>query len=178
MVFLLGAVSSHKLVVSFCLGAELVGGGVPLIPHLVAVLVFSLGSAAGVGLGMALYGLPVAGAGAEATLTDWPLLPVLQAAAAGTLLYVTLAEVLPRERARSQNNFPRRLLQLVSFTVGVVLITVLVLFLGESWALHYNTGGHAYCGHVPRMCVSDEYICLPLVPDAHHDPVQKTLGPG
>ena len=140
MAFLLGAVSSHKLVVSFCLGAELVGGGVPLIPHLVAVLVFSLGSAAGVALGMALYGLPVAGA--EATLTDWPLLPVLQAAAAGTLLYVTLAEVLPRERARSQNNFPRRLLQLVSFTVGVVLITVLVLFLGENLprTTHYNTG--------------------------------------
>lgn len=122
VIFLLGAVSSHKLVVSFCLGAELVGGGVGFVPHLVAVLVFAGGSAAGVGVGMALYDLP-----GSAAAADPLLLPALQAAAAGTLLYVTLAEVLPRERARSQHNFPRRFLQFVSFTAGAVLITVLVL---------------------------------------------------
>lgn len=125
VIFLLGAVSSHKLVVSFCLGAELVGGGVGLVPHLVAVLVFAGGSAAGVGVGMALYDLP--GAFGAAGAADPLLLPALQAAAAGTLLYVTLAEVLPRERARSQHNFRRRFLQFVSFTAGAVLITALVL---------------------------------------------------
>ncbi|KAK3930753.1 Zinc transporter ZIP1 [Frankliniella fusca] len=128
VLFLLGAVSSHKLVVSFCLGAELVGGGVGLVPHLVAVLVFALGSAAGVGVGMVLYALPGA---ADASASDPMLLPSLQAAAAGTLLYVTLAEVLPRERARSQHNFGRRLLQFFSFTVGAVVITALVLYLPD-----------------------------------------------
>lgn len=128
VLFLLGAVSSHKLVVSFCLGAELVGGGVALVPHVVAVLVFALGSAAGVGVGMALYELPSADRGQGQDL----LLPALQAAAAGTLLYVTLAEVLPRERARSQHNFPRRLLQLASFTAGAVIITVLVYLIPDS----------------------------------------------
>ncbi|KAE8745423.1 hypothetical protein FOCC_FOCC007804 [Frankliniella occidentalis] len=127
VLFLLGAVSSHKLVVSFCLGAELVGGGVGLVPHLVAVLVFALGSAAGVGVGMILYALP----GASDPTSDPVLLPALQASAAGTLLYVTLAEVLPRERARSQHNFGRRLLQFLSFTAGVVVITVLVVYLPD-----------------------------------------------
>lgn len=126
--------SSHKLVVAFCLGAELVGGGVALVPHLVAVLVFAGGSAAGVAVGMALFQLP--GFGAASLASEPTLVPALQASAAGTLLYVTLAEVLPRERARAQHHFPRRMLQLVSFSIGVALITLLVMFMGEyraSW---------------------------------------------
>lgn len=67
--------------------------------------------------------------------TDWSkvVLPVLQGLAGGTLLYVTVSEVLPRERAKWHKN-PRRyagILQFLSVVVGFVLIFLLNKYVSE-----------------------------------------------
>jgi solute carrier family 39 (zinc transporter), member 1/2/3 len=52
---LLGAVASHKFVVGFCLGAELLASAPGrLCAHIVCVLLFSGGSVAGIGIGAGL----------------------------------------------------------------------------------------------------------------------------
>lgn len=52
-VFLLvGAVASHKFVVGFCLGLELAGANSSVVRLVLAIFVFSAGSALGIGIGM------------------------------------------------------------------------------------------------------------------------------
>ncbi|XP_049871698.1 zinc transporter ZIP3 [Pectinophora gossypiella] len=91
VLLLLGAVASHKYVVGFCLGAELCCSST-LCAHIVSVALFAGGSVAGIATG--------AGLETVASLKDSIAVPIMQALAAGTLLYVTVSEVLPRERAR------------------------------------------------------------------------------
>ncbi|XP_059047985.1 zinc transporter ZIP3 [Achroia grisella] len=93
VLLILGAVCAHKFVVGFCLGAEICASAPGrLCAHIVSVSLFSGGSVAGI----------AAGAGLETVraIQDSIAVPVMQALAAGTLLYVTVSEVLPRERAR------------------------------------------------------------------------------
>ncbi|XP_047506019.1 zinc transporter ZIP3 [Pieris napi] len=92
VLLLLAAVACHKFVVGFCLGAELCASGRSLSAHLVSILLFSGGSVAGIGLG--------AGIDVISQLKNSVAVSIMQALAAGTLLYVTVSEVLPRERAR------------------------------------------------------------------------------
>ncbi|KAH0952396.1 hypothetical protein HN011_009955, partial [Eciton burchellii] len=92
VMLLTGAVASHKFVVGFCLGLELAGVS-KSVPKLVfAIFVFAIGSVVGIGIGMLIFQMD----------TDWSkvVLPILQGLAGGTLLYVTVSEVLPRERTR------------------------------------------------------------------------------
>ncbi|XP_068622643.1 zinc transporter ZIP2 [Battus philenor] len=92
VLLLLGAVASHKYVVGFCLGVELCSSFAgQLCAHLACVLLFSGGSVVGIGIG--------AGMDAFGSMDDSIAVPIMQALAAGTLLYVTVSEVLPRERA-------------------------------------------------------------------------------
>ncbi|XP_012252170.2 zinc transporter ZIP1 [Athalia rosae] len=93
VLILVAAVASHKLVVGFCLGVELAATAGSFIRHLLAIVVFAGGSAAGIGIAMMIIQIK----------ENWIvniLLPVLQGIAGGSLLYVTVSEVLPRERAR------------------------------------------------------------------------------
>ncbi|XP_063383210.1 zinc transporter ZIP3 [Cydia fagiglandana] len=92
VLLLLGAVASHKFVVGFCLGAELCAAGRALCAHVAWVALFAGGSVAGIALG--------AGLEAVQSIQDSVAVPIMQALAAGTLHYVTVSEVLPRERAR------------------------------------------------------------------------------
>ncbi|XP_045512235.1 zinc transporter ZIP3 isoform X1 [Pieris brassicae] len=92
VLLLLAAVACHKFVVGFCLGAELCANGRSLSAHIVSILLFSGGSVAGIGVG--------AGLDAISQLKNSVVVSIMQALAAGTLLYVTVSEVLPRERAR------------------------------------------------------------------------------
>ncbi|XP_043521900.1 zinc transporter ZIP3 [Frieseomelitta varia] len=124
-VFLLvGAVASHKFVVGFCLGVELAGAD-STIPRLVlAIFVFSAGSAIGIGIGMLTFNMK----------NKWTevAVPILQGIAGGTLLYVTVSEILPRERARWHRN-PRRsagILQFFSVILGFVVIFLLNNYVG------------------------------------------------
>ncbi|XP_076748604.1 zinc/iron regulated transporter-related protein 88E [Xylocopa sonorina] len=116
-VFLLvAAVASHKFIVGFCLGLELAGANSTFLRLLLAILVFSAGSAVGIGIGMLTFRMR----------NKWTnvAVPILQGLAGGTLLYVTVSEILPRERARWHKS-PRRsagILQLLSAVLGFVVI--------------------------------------------------------
>ncbi|KAJ2949386.1 hypothetical protein O0L34_g15299 [Tuta absoluta] len=92
VLLLLGAVACHKYVVGFCLGAELCASSGSLCAHIVSVALFAGGSVAGIATG--------AGLETVEALKNSAAVPIMQALAAGTLLYVTVSEVLPRERAR------------------------------------------------------------------------------
>ncbi|KAK9308586.1 hypothetical protein QLX08_001447 [Tetragonisca angustula] len=124
-VFLLvGAVASHKFVVGFCLGVELAGAN-STIPRLVlAIFVFSSGSAIGIGIGMLTFNMK----------NKWTevAVPILQGIAGGTLLYVTVSEILPRERARWHRNSRRSagILQFFSVILGFVVIFLLNNYVG------------------------------------------------
>ncbi|XP_026673784.1 zinc transporter ZIP3 isoform X3 [Ceratina calcarata] len=126
-VFLLvGAVASHKFVVGFCLGLELAGANSVFFKILLATLVFSGGSVIGIGIGMITFRMT----------NQWTevVVPILQGLAGGTLLYVTVSEILPRERARWHRS-PRRvagILQLLSVVVGFVIIFLLNKYVTES----------------------------------------------
>lgn len=120
------AVISHKLVVAFCLGVELTASpGSTFKHHLLAITVFSMGSVLGILIGMGLVDLSIVG--------NSKFLPILQGIAGGTLLYVTLCEVLPREKARWHKN-PNKsagLLQFVAFTSGFAVMTLMNLNIKE-----------------------------------------------
>ncbi|XP_063981895.1 protein zntD [Diachasmimorpha longicaudata] len=103
---LIGAVVSHKLVMAFCLGLELAESASTVCRYTSAMLFFAGGSSLGIGLGMLAFSLE--------TASGKIILSVLQGLAGGTLLYVTVSEVLPRERARWHNS-PRSSPGLVQF---------------------------------------------------------------
>lgn len=124
---LVGAVASHKLVVGFCLGAELSSGpGNTACRHFSSIIIFTMGSVAGIGIGMVVTDVS----------TEWTetVQPILQGLAAGTLLYVTVCEVLPRERARWHNQTRRpsaSLVQAAAMIFGFVLMTLITRYLGK-----------------------------------------------
>ncbi|XP_050071983.1 zinc transporter ZIP3 [Anopheles maculipalpis] len=125
VLLLLGAVSAHKFVVGFALGVELCTYNArQRCSHVLQVLTFSLGSVAGIGIGMGLDGL-------NETLTNL-IMPTLQGLAGGTLLYVTVSEVLPRERSKrllhSRGLGP---IQFIAVVVGFSLMSVLSLVLTD-----------------------------------------------
>ena len=126
VMILFTAVISHKLVVGFCLGVELSADrNSKFRNHFLAISVFSLGSVLGIALGMGLVDMQT---------SDSLLLPILQGIAGGTLLYVTLCEVLPREKARwhqSQVNKLAGLAQLFAFTVGFAVMTILNMLIKD-----------------------------------------------
>uniref|UniRef100_A0A4Y0BEB3 Zinc/iron transporter n=1 Tax=Anopheles funestus TaxID=62324 RepID=A0A4Y0BEB3_ANOFN len=125
VLLLLGAVSAHKFVVGFALGVELCTYNArQRCSHVLQVLTFSLGSVAGIGIGMGLDGL-------NETLTNL-IMPILQGLAGGTLLYVTVSEVLPRERAKrfvhTRGIGP---IQFIAVALGFSLMSVLSLVLTD-----------------------------------------------
>ncbi|XP_056640666.1 protein zntD [Diorhabda sublineata] len=125
VLLLLGAIASHKLVISFCLGIELSSASsISNLKHFCYIFIFSVGSAAGILIGMFISNIP--GSVREIVI------PILQGLAGGTLLYVTVSEVLPRERARWHQQHERKsagIFQFCSVFVGFVLMTILSHYL-------------------------------------------------
>ena len=89
------AVASHKYVISFCVGLELLSARTPLKLFAVYMCVFSLVSPLGIAIGIGISS--AAGTGGDAyTLA----VAILQALAGGTLIYVVVFEVLQREKSK------------------------------------------------------------------------------
>lgn len=89
VMLLLGAIASHKLVIAFCLGMELSStSSISNLRHIIYIFIFSVGSGAGILIGMLISNIP-------GTVQDI-VIPILQGLAGGTLLYVTVSEVLPK----------------------------------------------------------------------------------
>lgn len=126
VMILFTAVISHKLAVAFCLGVLTASRGSTYTRHLLAIIVFSFGSVLGILMGMGLVVMY------NATNTDSKFLPILQGIGGGTILYVTLCEVLPHEKALLRNRSSKNsagLSQLAAFTVGFVVMTLINLFI-------------------------------------------------
>lgn len=130
VLLLITAVACHKYVVGFCLGLEWSEGGNSsrssvLRNLLISMLIFSVGSVLGIAIGMALVDYK--------DLWSSSTIPVLQAIAGGTLLYVTLSEVLPREKAKyHQGSRSANAIQFVACVLGFVLMAALNTYLSES----------------------------------------------
>ncbi|XP_075979483.1 zinc/iron regulated transporter-related protein 88E [Anticarsia gemmatalis] len=123
ILLLFAAVASHKFVVGFCLGAELCENFPSrMCTHVICVTLFSMGSVVGIGVG--------AGLETVSQLKDSAAVPVMQGLAAGTLLYVTVSEVLPRERARwHERRRDAGLMQFISVGLGFVLMYLTTKYL-------------------------------------------------
>lgn len=127
VMILFTAVISHKLVVAFCLGAELTASrGYKFKFHFAAIFVFSAGSVLGIFIGMALVDFN--------SVNQSKLLPILQGLAGGTLLYVCLCEILLRERSRwnvSQRKKTTGLIQFLAFSTGFAVMTIMTVFITD-----------------------------------------------
>ncbi|CAH2269410.1 zinc transporter ZIP3 [Pararge aegeria] len=128
VLLLLGAVASHKYVVGFCLGAELCASSPGrLCAHIICVSLFSGGSVAGIAIGAAIENVN--------SLKDSIAVPIMQALAAGTLLYVTVSEVLPRERARwHERKRGAGMAQFVAVALGFAVMYLLTMYLDHDAA--------------------------------------------
>lgn len=126
VLLLLGAVSAHKYVVGFCLGVEICShGSRHRCSHILQILTFAVGSVLGIGVGMVLDDI-------GQTFNEL-VIPILQGVAGGTLLYVTVSEVLPRERGKRAEMRLRHvgLLQLFAVMLGFSVMSVLSLIITE-----------------------------------------------
>nr|XP_019544798.2 zinc transporter ZIP2-like [Aedes albopictus] len=127
VLLLLGAVSAHKFVVAFCLGVEVsshqLQQGGRRQSSMVQIVIFSLGSVCGIAIGMALDGLD--------DTFNRVVIPVLQAVAGGTLLYVTVSEVLPRERGKRKPGAVVGAWQLLAVIAGFIVMTFLSMAITE-----------------------------------------------
>ncbi|KAI5738403.1 hypothetical protein M8J77_006561 [Diaphorina citri] len=112
--YLFGAIATHKLVIAFCVGIELVSSRTKLPLVLVYVATFAIVTPLGIGLGIVLS---EEASGAEGNFVA----VVLQGMAAGTLLYVIFFEVLQRERSNTQSGF----LQLLAIMAGFMVMFAL-----------------------------------------------------
>lgn len=125
VMILFAAVISHKIIVAFCLGAEL-NAYRGFRFHFAAIVVFSAGSVLGILIGMGLVDLN--------SVSQSKFLPVLQGLAGGTLLYVCLCEILLREKSLSNHSQLKRtvgLLQFLAFSTGFTVMTSMTVFITE-----------------------------------------------
>ncbi|XP_053696373.1 zinc transporter ZIP1-like [Sabethes cyaneus] len=129
VMLLLGAVSAHKFVVAFCLGVEIGSQRSNHQQHrhassVMKIVIFSLGSVSGIAIGMALDGL-------DENFNKF-VIPLLQGVAGGTLLYVTVSEVLPRERGKRQPGTAHGIWQLAAVLAGFAVMSFLSLIITEA----------------------------------------------
>lgn len=126
--YLFGAIATHKFVIGFCVGVELVSSRTKLALLLVYIGTFAAVTPIGIGIGILLSADPTAIDSSGSLVAT-----VLQGMAAGTLLYVVFFEVLQKERANTKNGF----WQLASILAGFLLMLMLTLIMG-----HDHSHGH------------------------------------
>lgn len=114
--YLFLAVATHKFVISFCVGVDLLSTQTRMLLIVIYLATFAFVSPLGIGIGIALS--EDAGSGGNNLLTL-----ILQGMAGGTLLYVVFFEVLQREKANSQSG----LLQLIAIMAGFGVMFALQL---------------------------------------------------
>ncbi|KAJ8915831.1 hypothetical protein NQ315_004644 [Exocentrus adspersus] len=110
--YLFAAVATHKLVIGFCVGVELVTSKTRGLLILLYIGTFAIVTPIGIGIGILLSGKQQS---EDVTSV------VLQGMAAGTLLYVVFFEVLARERGNSHSGIWQLLAILCGFSVMILL---------------------------------------------------------
>lgn len=125
--YLFAAIATHKLVIAFCVGVELISTRTKLVLIFVYLATFAAVTPLGIGVGIALSSDgEEAGTSSVATV-------ILQGMAAGTLLYVVFFEVLQRERANTESG----IWQLIAIVAGFVIMLALQL-ISEYHCFVYN----------------------------------------
>lgn len=118
--YLFGAIATHKFVIAFCVGMELVSSKTKAFLVIFYIGVFAIVTPLGIGIGILLSD-DTSGLAAASSMTT-----ILQGMAAGTLLYVVFFEVLQKERANTNHGA----WQLISIILGFMVMLGLTL-LGE-----------------------------------------------
>ncbi|XP_036395272.1 zinc transporter ZIP1-like [Megalops cyprinoides] len=109
----------HKSVIALSLALKLTQGRLRRAAVAGCILVFSIMSPLGIGLGVALTE-------SEATPQHQLICSTLEGLAAGTFIYITFMEILPHELGSPQNRIPKVALLLTGFAVvtGVLFIKI------------------------------------------------------
>nr|CAD7424168.1 unnamed protein product [Timema monikensis] len=104
--YLFAAIATHKLVIAFCVGAELVSSRTKPALLLLYVATFAAVTPLGVGVGLLLQEQETS-----------VLAVALQGMAGGTLMYVVFFEVLQRERSNTQSGVAQLIAIVAGFAV-------------------------------------------------------------
>lgn len=123
--YLFTAIATHKFVIGFCVGIELVTSKTKLMLLILYIGTFALVTPLGIGIGILLS----ESSGSQVDVIS----VVLQGMAAGTLLYVVFFEVLARERSNSHSG----IWQLLAIIVGFAVMIALQILTGHE----HNHGG-------------------------------------
>ncbi|KAH8333523.1 hypothetical protein KR059_000516 [Drosophila kikkawai] len=115
--FMCGAIAVHKLVLAFCIGMEIMMAHTRWLLAVVYLLVFSVVTPIGVGIGIAV---------SESSAANQPstVSGILQGLACGTLIYVVFFEIVAKNHAG--------LRVLLSSVVGFILMFGLQIAIGEA----------------------------------------------
>ncbi|XP_069689554.1 uncharacterized protein [Periplaneta americana] len=119
--FLSVVLACHKLIVAFCFGLEVTATGKECYVLCIQILLFSLGSLLGVFAGSLMESFD------HVHSISGPTIPILQALAGGSLLYVTVYEIMSRERLKWDRRVQQRYAGLVQFAAVAVGFTVMFL---------------------------------------------------
>lgn len=112
------AITSHKLVITFCYSLEILNKVHSMWPFFSYLLSYSLVSPFGIGLGWIIS--------QSGTVSDFTI-SAMQAIAGGTLLYVVMFEIIQREKEKDVSGT----LQLVGILLGFALMTLLITYVEE-----------------------------------------------
>lgn len=118
---LFGAIAAHEFIMSFCMGLELLQSGTPIKRFVIYICMVSLISPMGIGIGI--------GISSHANEGDAYLFSVaiLEALAAGTLVYMVVFEVIQREKSKDVPG----LAQLFFIILGFVTIMFFEIFVQD-----------------------------------------------
>ncbi|KAG5877901.1 hypothetical protein JTB14_011618 [Gonioctena quinquepunctata] len=138
--YLFTAIATHKFVIAFCVGVELVTSKTRTMLVVLYIGTFAVVTPLGIGAGIIL-----SEKGSAEDVTSL----VLQGMAAGTLLYVVFFEVLARERDNRHSGF----WQLVAIAAGFIFMFMLQVIIGHEHnhgVDHPNSqhGDHRIEGHI------------------------------
>ncbi|XP_066151410.1 zinc transporter ZIP1-like [Euwallacea fornicatus] len=117
--YLFGAIATHKLVIGFCVGIELVTSKTKAMLVVLYIGTFAVVTPLGIGIGI--------------IISDWGsnqenlICVVLQGMAAGTLLYVVFFEVLSREKDNKHSG----MWQLLAILAGFLVMFALQMLMGH-----------------------------------------------
>jgi len=114
-----GALSAHKIAIAFSIGMELLEKGVNKWHYALYMIIFSVASPIGGGIGGAISAYsPDDTAGGVLTVI------LLSGFSAGTILYVVFCEILERERSKAYGRIQRYISLLLGFILMACLLIV------------------------------------------------------
>ncbi|CAG9860967.1 unnamed protein product [Phyllotreta striolata] len=132
--YLFAAIATHKFVIGFCVGLELVTSKTRTLLVMLYIGTFAVVTPLGIGAGIIV---------SEKDSAEDITSVVLQGMAAGTLLYVVFFEVLAREKKNSHSGF----WQLMSICAGFGCMFVLQIIIGHDHDHEHHAHHHREVHH-------------------------------